>query len=393
MKNKKVLYLPVILSMLLAACAGLGKTPTALPTVILGSNASTPAPNAPSGAEATASGVVVTDRQAHIAFKLAGNVTVVNVAVGDRVEADQPLVELDSTTQKIQLEQANLALQELTSPSALATAQHAVAQDQLDLNNFQVALTNLLTQHNNQGLVENAQAGLVLAGNALSDAQTAFDDTPGDQTRDPAKAVAYQKLYAVQRDYDHALYIYNLYSGKANQPQVDEATYKVALAKARLADDQTLVAALTGAALPDSPTGAGYASLMQAKLAVQSAQAGLDATRLVAPFAGEVAIIKVSVGDYISPGQVLLVISDVRHLHVETTDLSERDVPQVKLGQTVSVSIKPLNQVVSGKVLAISPLADSLGGDVVYKATISLDEIPAALRAGMTVDVQFMAAQ
>ncbi len=96
-----------------------------------------------------------------------------------------------------------------------------------------------------------------------------------------------------------------------------------------------------------------------------------------------------SSGDYISPGQILLVISDVSHVHVETTDLSERDVPMVKLGQAVTVSIKALNQDVTGKVTAISPLADSLGGDVVYKVTIRMDKLPADLRAGMSVDVQF----
>jgi multidrug resistance efflux pump len=302
-------------------------------------------------------------------------------------------VQLDDSSQQLQLEQANLTLQELTSPSTLAAARQAVAKDQVDLINFQVSLNNILTQHNNQGLIDNAQAGLVLAGEALKDAQTRFDETPGDQTRDPAKAVAYQKLYSAQLDYRNALYIYNIYSGKANQPQVDEATAKVALAQARLAEDQTLVAALAGGTLPDKPTGTGYANLMRAKLAVQSAQANLDATRLVAPFAGEVASITVSTGDYISPGQVILVISDVTHLHVETTDLSERDVPLVKIGEAVTVSIKALKQAATGKVVAISPLADSLGGDVVYRVTISLDTLPASLRAGMSVDVQFEAGE
>ena len=100
-----------------------------------------------------------------------------------------------------------------------------------------------------------------------------------------------------------------------------------------------------------------------------------------------------SSGDYVLPGQVILVLSDVSHLHVETTDLSERDVPQVKLGQAATVSIKALNQQVAGKVSAISPLADSLGGDVVYKTTILLDKLPANIRAGMSVDVQFTTGQ
>jgi hypothetical protein len=34
-------------------------------------------------------------------------------------------------------------------------------------------------------------------------------------------------------------------------------------------------------------------------------------------------------------------------------------------------------------------MADTLGGDVVYKTTIKRSNRPAALRAGMSVDVQF----
>jgi hypothetical protein len=51
--------------------------------------------------------------------------------------------------------------------------------------------------------------------------------------------------------------------------------------------------------------------------------------------------------------------------------------------------VKALNQDVTGHVSEISPLAETLGGDVVYKTTIKLDSQPAGLRAGMSVDVQF----
>jgi hypothetical protein len=48
---------------------------------------------------------------------------------------------------------------------------------------------------------------------------------------------------------------------------------------------------------------------------------------------------------------------------------------------------------VAGKVSAISPLADTLGGDVVYRVTIALDALPTNLRAGMSVDAQFKSSQ
>jgi multidrug resistance efflux pump len=170
---------------------------------------------------------------------------------------------------------------------------------------------------------------------------------------------------------------------------LDEAKANLDLANATLANARVYLAALTGGTVPADATGTDLLKLKQARLAVQTAQANWNATRLVAPFSGEVASVTTSVGDYVLPGQVILVISDVNHMHVETTDLSERDVPKVTLGQGATVSIKALNRDVSGKVSAISPLADTLGGDVVYKVIIRLDTLPSNLRAGMSVDVQF----
>jgi multidrug efflux pump subunit AcrA (membrane-fusion protein) len=384
----KALFQFGIFTLLLAACANGAKIPAALPTVNLGDIVSTPVPNSSTGGGVTASGVVVANQLAQIAFKLAGNIKLISVAVGDQVQAGQVLVQLDDTTQQIQLEQANLALQELSSPSAIANAQLAVTSAQTNVINAQAVLNNQ-QYWKNEPLIQDYYAAYVIAKANLDKAQTKYDNAHvGDYINNADEATLYQSLYNAKQAYDTAHYYYSLYSQPPTQRQLNEAQASLALAQAKVVEAQNLVEALTGGSLPDNPSGTGYAELMQAKLAVQSAQASLDATRLVAPFAGEVASISVSNGDYIAPGQVILVISDVNHLHVETTDLSERDVPKVKLGQTVTISIKALNLDVSGKVTAISPLADSLGGDVVYRVTIALENLPPTLRAGMTADVQ-----
>jgi multidrug efflux pump subunit AcrA (membrane-fusion protein) len=123
--------------------------------------------------------------------------------------------------------------------------------------------------------------------------------------------------------------------------------------------------------------------------AVTAAQAALNRLTLTAPFAGTVASLSLHPGEWVIPGQRVLTLADLANLRVETTDLSERDIPQVEVGQPVTVFIKALGEQVPGRVSDISPLADSLGGDVVYKTTIELDELPPGLRAGMSVEVEF----
>ena len=82
-------------------------------------------------------------------------------------------------------------------------------------------------------------------------------------------------------------------------------------------------------------------------------------------------------------------MSDVQHLRVETADLSERDVGAIEVGQPATVFIDALGQEAAGTVLAVSPVADLLGGDVVYKTTIQLESAPSGLRVGMSAEVRF----
>ncbi len=133
---------------------------------------------------------------------------------------------------------------------------------------------------------------------------------------------------------------------------------------------------------------AAQGQVQAAQGALDSAKAALAQATLVAPFDGTVTALNVTAGDTATPGQVVLVLADLNHLQIETTDLSERDIVNVKIGQGVKVNIKALNQTFDGKVIAISPMADKVGGDVVYKVTIELDSQPQGLLWGMSVDVE-----
>jgi RND family efflux transporter MFP subunit len=131
---------------------------------------------------------------------------------------------------------------------------------------------------------------------------------------------------------------------------------------------------------------------MEARL--QAAQARLDAAKytlaqgtLVAPFNGMVVDVIIKAGEIAQPGKVVIVLGDVANMQIETTDLSERDVPNLSIGQAATVYIEALNTTINGKVISVSPISDIVGGDVVYKVKVALDEQPAGLLWGMSAEV------
>ena len=126
----------------------------------------------------------------------------------------------------------------------------------------------------------------------------------------------------------------------------------------------------------------------QAKAVWDSAAASLTQSTLLAPYAGTVVDIQIIPGETVQSGQTVLTLVDLDHLQIETTDLSERDVTRVKIGQSVDVYIEALGVTVKGKVIRISPIAETVGGDVVYPVTIQLSEQPEGLLWGMTAEVQ-----
>jgi HlyD family secretion protein len=173
-----------------------------------------------------------------------------------------------------------------------------------------------------------------------------------------------------------------------NPVDVNQAEAVLQSAQSEAAAAQTAVDLLKNGPDPDAVALA-EEQIKNAQAQIAAGQAAMADLDLKAPFAGTISKLNIHSGEWVAPGQVLLVLVDLSALQIETTDLSERDVPKVAVGQPVTVVIKALNQTVAGHVKAISPLADTLGGDVVYQTTIDLDTPPAGLRAGMSVVVQW----
>jgi RND family efflux transporter MFP subunit len=128
--------------------------------------------------------------------------------------------------------------------------------------------------------------------------------------------------------------------------------------------------------------------VQQAQAVMEGAQAKLAQGTLIAPFEGTVTSLGVISGEFVKANQSVVTLATLDDLQLETTDLSERDVPNVHIGDPVNIFIEALNKNISGKVISISPKADMVGGDVVFKVTIAPDTQPKGLLWGMTADVE-----
>jgi len=135
---------------------------------------------------------------------------------------------------------------------------------------------------------------------------------------------------------------------------------------------------------------AAEARLANAEASLAAAQAVDDDLEVQAPFDGTISELYINESEWISPGQPAMLIADLNHLRVETTDLNEIDVSRIEVGDTAIITFDSLPDVTSsGTVVRISPKATP-GSGVNYTVVIELDEIPEKLRWGMTafVDIE-----
>jgi len=166
---------------------------------------------------------------------------------------------------------------------------------------------------------------------------------------------------------------------------VDSAKEQQSAAEAQLAQ------AKVGASAEE--IAAAEAAIRQAEVTLEKAQVALQRTEVRAPMGGTVGMVELRAHELVVPGQPLITLGDLDTLRVETTDLDEIDVARVKMGQIVDVTFDALpNQTFTGRVMRISPMAESSGGGVNYTAVIKLEELHQAVRWGMTAFVDIEAA-
>lgn len=117
-------------------------------------------------------------------------------------------------------------------------------------------------------------------------------------------------------------------------------------------------------ALSKSELDTAYALVQSNQAKIEEIDAQLDQRRVIAPFSGKLGLRKISLGDYLSPGQAIVNLQSVDPIFVDF-DMPEHLVPQLKVNQKITIHAESIpNKHFSGSIRAfeslISPGSQSL---------------------------------
>ncbi|MFD2112868.1 efflux RND transporter periplasmic adaptor subunit [Thiorhodococcus fuscus] len=123
------------------------------------------------------------------------------------------------------------------------------------------------------------------------------------------------------------------------------------------------------------------AQLDQARALVKAKQAVIDQKQIRAPFAGQLGIRQIDLGQYLAEGSTIVSLVALDVVYVDYA-LPERDLPQLVLGQSVRIQVAAQpDHVFTGRIEAISPSLDKMTRNVSIRARF--DNPEHLLRPGM----------
>lgn len=404
------------------AGAGAQATPAAAPTL--------PAVQAPD--QVVADAKVVPVRSAALSLSTGGTVAEVPVAEGDQVEAGQVLVRLKAEQAAANVAQAEAGLRRAQArldelqagsrPQEIAAAQAAVAAAQANLARLtegarpeeivagqaslvaaQAGLQKVL-EGPDEGQVISARADLANAEAALKQAQAAYDQVKwrndiGALPQSAQLEQATNTYTAGKARYDELMKGATAADIAAARAQVQQAeaqlntleapatAAELAAAEAEVRRAQAQLELLEAGTRPET-LAAAEADVAAAEAAVAQATAALADSELRAPFAGTVAALDVKVGEQVGPGAPAVQLADLSAWEIETDDLTELGVVNVREGAPVTIRFDAIPDLqLPGTVGRIKAIGENKQGDITYTVIITPTQQDERLRWNMTASV------
>ncbi len=381
-KTKTLILLMMVAVLVLTACANQA--------------ASTPAPavdsvSAPEGV--VAEGRLEPVRAVNLTFQARGIVEEIHAKIGDSVKKGDVLARLsNAAVSEAQLAAANLELVSAQQAldalnrngsanlaavwTAYMTAQEARAEAQRDWEDLNVDSI--------EDRIEDAKAELEDLEEDLQDAKDEFDKYKDLDEENARRVAAEDDLETAQEKYNEAV-------RELEEITRERDTVRAALDAALAAEAEAKYQyEISANGVNADQLALATARLENARAQVAAAEANLSGYVITAPFDGVVVEVAVEAGEQVSPETRIVSVADTSAWVVETTDVTELEIVQLSLGQSVSITADALSDVtMTGVVTEISGSSVLQGGDVIYTVRIAVDEVDPRVKWGMTVEVVF----
>jgi multidrug efflux pump subunit AcrA (membrane-fusion protein) len=393
----RLLFIALPIALLLTACNAPGPGPgQGLPGAATPSATSVPLPTraiAPRKAIAAEGALALATPPLQLSFDVSSRITAVNVAPGQEVKVGDVLAQVDDGQLKDALQQAReqLALAEAQSAQQLAPAHPSdIASARAALNSA-MARYDELKQGPSPLEIDEALRSLNQAKNDLYSAQLGRDVECGwsasmpevDKVNRDDPDCKYNQYVVANQERNVASA--NLRYQDAQQPPSKD---KLLQAYADVVSARSNLAKLQAGASEEQRRVADL-QLAQSRVAVARAERSLEKAQLVSPCDCTVQEVALTLGGISSPGATAVTLLRLDNIRFRTSNLTERDVTDVRIDATVSLRLRAFELPFTGKVRAILPQSSGAeGANALFTVVIELDPTDEALLPGMTGEAE-----
>ena len=237
--------------------------------------------------------------------------------------------------------------------------------------------------------IDLAKADVAILKDQLDETREDYKPYENKPEDDVKRATFLSRFAQAEQLYKDAVRKLNNLQGDPSKIDMDVAEANLAVAEAQLLLALQNYDEVSSTPDPDD-LAAVEARIKATEAGLVSVQAALKNIELVAPFDGKIVDLTITVGEQVAPGVTAAVLADFSQWIVETDDLTEIEIPEVSVGQSVTVVPDALPDLeLTGTVERISDVFEEKRGDITYTARIKLNQEDERLRWGMTVVVTF----
>ena len=365
-------------------------------------------------------GVIKSAREADLSLAQTGQVASILVVRGDAVSAGDVLVRLDQSEQQANLlsARAQLKVEEATLADMKANAEGST-ESSSDLS---------ITKKQQQVLIENTYTKLLSEGLVAEPTNDGFIQTPpiisGRYTGPEGTYNIDLHRGSQWKDYEISVFDLETVRGieinnttlsplgtrglfvSFPDPAVDymdtrwtvtipntQSSSYLANYNAYIAAKESGKVAVAQAEVNIEKIRSQEARVEQARAAVAVAQAQLSKRTLRAPFSGIITDVHVTEGEVVSPTTLIVsIISDNSYEIV--VDIPESDIAHVSVEDTAVVTFDAYDdEVFTAHVIFITPSAKVVDDVSTFEATLRFDDTDERIRAGLSADVEILAAE